>query len=74
MRGVAEFNEKRERVGRVHRPQQEPTAKRNRSQYRTSCGRIVRYGLPVLVAPASAICLHCYPNARDRSEFGWPAA
>lgn len=65
MRGVAEFNSKRERTGKVHRPQQEPTAKRNRSQYRVACGRVVRYGLPVLYAPAYDVCLHCYPNARS---------
>jgi hypothetical protein len=64
MLGVAEFNERRVRIGRVHRPLREPTASRNRSQYRTRCGHVIRHGLPVSVAPGYDVCLHCYPNIK----------
>lgn len=64
--GVAEHDQSRMRVGKVHRTKsgRTPTAKRNRARYRTACGRRVEWGLPVPTdTPGATLCTHCWPNA-----------
>lgn len=63
--GVAEHTRDRVRSGPVHRTRSRraPTARRNRQQYRTACGRKVEYGLPVVIESGVRLCGNCWPGA-----------
>lgn len=60
---VAEFSINGWRTGKVHRTASGRKAAprgRNRRQYRTACGNVVRAGFPVSAAPNSDLCGHCW--------------
>lgn len=63
--GVAEHDATRTIVGKVHRVRsgRPPGATRNRSRYRTACGRVVQYGLPVEITEDTTrgdVCGRCF--------------
>jgi len=64
--GAAEHDVNRVRTGKVHATASgsTPVARRNRSRYRTRCGRVIARGLPVRVVDVHSIdvCRHCFPR------------